>query len=526
MYTVYLADDEQLIREGLSETVPWEALGLKLIGTAENGKQALRGIQAGAPDIVLTDIQMPHLSGLELIEKIRQSYEGCRIIIITGYSEFSYAQSAIRLGVSDFVVKPIDIPALCGTLTRIVDELDRIRNKRDEVEKLRIRLQHADEYRYQQLLLRYMTGRITRQTFLEQIPVQVKRGRIIGLILLQIDNFDNITSGMDEESIFGMTQQMEFTIEKLGGDSMIIIEEPGGRYILLFFGEQEEDLRFELRSFVRRLRLSETQIAFTTVTSQIYPSVEDCCTAYSLLKKGVHYAFQLGGNRDIHADDAAKDSSDPLSGMPNAKRVLQSIASFNKNSIRRDFELLSKDIQSTGHNSYLYSRMLVGIIYNEIGKLMIDIGCPIESVVKNPLESYQKILTCTTLRDMLWELYRFIEVLCDFINRNSRTGKSTVERAKIYIEAHYADSSLTLDRVACEMGISPNYFSALFKQCTQISFINYLTSVRIGHAKKLLASKKYKTYEVANQCGYENPTYFSTIFKRHTGVSPSEYKEG
>lgn len=164
------------------------------------------------------------------------------------------------------------------------------------------------------------------------------------------------------------------------------------------------------------------------------------------------------------------------------------------------------------------------MVYGEIVKLLVDIGCPIENILENPLEAYRKILTCTTLDDMLRELYRFVARICDFLENNVNANKSAAERAKVYIEAHYADSGLTLDQVAGEMGISPNYFSALFKQSTDRSFISYLTGVRIAHAKEMLKSGSYKTYEVAMHCGYENPTYFSTIFKRRTGVSPSEYR--
>lgn len=168
--------------------------------------------------------------------------------------------------------------------------------------------------------------------------------------------------------------------------------------------------------------------------------------------------------------------------------------------------------------------MLVNVVYGEIVKLLVDINCPIDTILEDPLAAYRGILTHTTLDDMLQELYRFVCRICDFLEKNIKANQSVAERAKTYVAAHYADSSLTLDRVAGEMGISPNYFSALFKQNTGSSFINYLTNVRIAKAKELLRSGSSKTYEVAMRCGYENPTYFSTIFKRRTGVSPSEYR--
>ncbi len=525
MYTVYLADDERLIREGLAETIPWDGLGMRLVGTAEDGRQALKGIRDTKPDIVLTDIRMPYMDGLELIGKIREAYPACRVVIITGRGEFSYAQSAIQFGVSDFILKPIDITGLCRTLRKLKQELDSERHQQSEVEEMRLQLQQADEVRFQRYLRRYMMGRTPSQQFLDQVPEQLLRAQAVILVLLQIDNFDNLTAAMDEETIFSMTQKLEHSIAKAGENSgMISVEETSGRYLLLFTGPWKEDLSFEVRSYIRRLRLIEPDMEFTTVTSPVYDHIDCCREAYEFVRRGYEYAFQLGGQRDVQPEEIKSGVTNPLPDIPNVGRVIRSISTFNKKTIRNDFELLAEDIRQTGHNSYLYTHMLVSVVYGEIVKLLENINCPIDTILDDPLEDYRKILTRTTLDDMLRELYCFVARICDFVGKNIKANQSVAERAKAYIEAHYADSDLTLDQVAGEMGISPNYFSALFKQSTGSSFINYLTDVRISHAKELLKSRNYKTYEVAMRCGYENPTYFSTIFKRRTGVSPSEYR--
>lgn len=525
MYTVYLADDEQLIREGLAETIPWTSLGLNLVGTAEDGRQALQGIQEKKPDIVLTDIRMPYLDGLKLISRIRDVHPSCRVVIITGYGEFTYAQSAIQLGVSDFVLKPINITNLCRTLGKLTRELDSERHQQNEVEEMRVQLRQADEFRLQRQLRRYMMGRISRPQFLKQIPEKFLRARAMRLVLLQIDNFDKLTAAMNEETIFGMTQRLEQSIAKAGENtSMLSVEESNGRYLLLFTGISEEGISFEVRSYIHRLRLIASDMEFTTVISPIYDHIDCCQEAYEFVRRGSEYAFQLGSNRDVQPEDVNNSGANLLSDIPNVSRIIRSIATFNKKTIRKDFELLTEDIRRTGHNSYLYTHMLVSVVYGEIVKLLIDINCPIETILDDPLEDYRKILVRTTLDDMLQELYRFVARICDFLDKNINANQSAAERAKTYIETHYADSGLTLDQVASEMGISPNYFSALFKQNTGSSFINYLTNVRISHAKEYLKNRKYKTYEIALRCGYENPTYFSTIFKRRTGVSPSEYR--
>lgn len=124
MYQVMVADDEQIIREGLCKAIPWDTLGLSLAGQAANGVEAWTLIERCHPEIVLTDIRMPYLDGIELIRRIRGSGLQTRVVILSGYSEFEYAQTAVKLGVSDYVMKPVDVPAMCRTLRGIKDELD------------------------------------------------------------------------------------------------------------------------------------------------------------------------------------------------------------------------------------------------------------------------------------------------------------------------------------------------------------------------------------------------------------------
>lgn len=526
MFRVYLADDEQLIREGLAQTIPWETLGLTLVGQGADGQQAYREILEQKPEIVLTDIRMPYLDGLELISKVRTHLPDCRFVLITGFGEFEYARAAVRLGVSDFVLKPVDIPMLCATLTRLRTELEGMNSQKIEVDELRSRVQQADAFQLRKRLLRYMTSCIGTQVP-EQLPETLRRANAISLVLLQIDQFDSLTASMGGELIFALTQTLENTLEQIrNGLQEVVLEEFGGRYLLLFFGEEAQKLQFEVNAYIRRLRMVSGNLKFTAVFSPAYPGISQCPDAYQFVCDNLPYAFQAGANCDVHPEAWEKKDAVSFPDIPNMGKVIRDISSFNKNVIQKDFDLLAEEIRQTGHNSYLYTHMLVSVVYGEILKMLMDIHCPIESIMENPTDAYKKILACSTLDDMLAQLFGFIAKICDHLENNTSANQNAAERAKVYIEEHYVDSGLTLNEVAGAIGISPNYFSALFKEATGSSFITFLTTVRLSHAKELLKTGTYKTYEVAAYCGYENSTYFSTIFKKYTGVSPSEYRDG
>lgn len=525
MYRVFLADDEALIREGLEQTIPWKSLGMELVGTAQNGLQALEKIQTARPDIVLTDIRMPFLDGLELVRKAREFLPNCRFIIITGYEEFDYAYSAIQLGVSDYVLKPVDMALLCRTLVKIKRTLDSQSTSPAVPADLHTESPETSDIETEHIFLRYVTKRLSLKQFREWLPPRFSSNWFCAGILLQLDQFDKLTSSMGEEEIFDLTQKLKYTLmDTLQSPEKLILEQSIGTYFLILFDAREDGLHMLARSYIQRLRMVITEYSYTTASSDVFSGPEGCRPAFEQASHCISYAFRHGANSDIQPKDVETDSPASIAEL-SIGGVVQSIATFKKQVIRKELTQLESEIQQMGHNSYLYTRMMASMVYGEILKLLVEIDCPIQSIMKNPTASYKSILSCTTLHTMMQELYRFVEVICDFLETNGAANKNISQRAKIYIDVHFQDAQLSLNQVSEFLGISPNYFSALFKQSTGQSFISYLTCVRLEHAKKLLQLGGRKTYEVARQCGYENAAYFSTIFKRAVGLSPSEYYE-
>ncbi|MDO4270267.1 MAG: response regulator [Eubacteriales bacterium] len=524
MYQVIVADDEQIIREGLCRAIPWEKLGLSLAGQAANGAEAWALIRQHRPEIVLTDIRMPYLDGIELIRKMRGAGIEARIIILSGYSEFEYAQTAVKLGVSDYVMKPVDVPSMCRTLCGLKEDLDAQFHRENEVEELRRRVQEDGELALHGKLLRYMRRRISGEQFLDGLPQPLAESACCLCALLQLDRFDHLTGGMPEEEIFRLTQELEAVmLEQADRDGMLVMEESNGRYLILFYGGAADDVAFAARSYIRRLRMSIANRDYTTAVSAVFSPISRCPEAYDMALRTLERAFLVGVNQDVEPEPEKKEAA----GLPDTfdvGRIVRTISTFDKQAIRKEFAAIERDIRQTRHNSFLYTRMMVSFVYGEIMKLLADIHCPLQEIMEDSTGAYKRILSCQTLSGMMNELYAFIAEICDFLDDGHNANKNAVERAKVYIEGHFSESGLTLDEVAGAVGMSPNYFSALFKQNEGRSFISYLTGVRLDRAKRLLESGDHRSYEVSYQCGYENPTYFSTIFKRHVGVSPSEYR--
>lgn len=525
MYKVFLADDERIIRDGISASVPWEDMGLTLAGVADDGKTALMHIRESRPDIILTDINMPRMNGLEMIEQIKKSLPNSRILIITGYGEFEYAQKAIQLGVDDFILKPVDIPELCNKLRKIISALNTEMSRNNKIESLKQQAKFADDFRLRKGLMKYIKSLTTWETVYPLLPKKMQTATTCSLLKIIINDFDTLTSGMTVQEIFEYMQEIEDAILRVAGETaMWMLDQTDESYLLLFLGNEQEEHCFTCRSFIRRLRFVLSDKQYITVRSCVYDTVRDLPQAWEDLGNGQKFAFNQGQNSDIDMENPPMILDDSTAEMPNARKIVHTLATFNTADVLKELEILKESLCKTGKNSYLYTRMLLGGIYNECGKLMDDIGYPLDAIMDDPLAEYQKIMSSVSMDDTFKKLGRFLERLCIAANRNTTSVQNAIEKAKIYIQIHFSESFLTLNMVADAVGMSSNYFSAQFKQYEGTSFINYLTKIRIEYAQSLLKGGKTKTYEIAKKCGYENPTYFSTIFRRQTGLSPKEYQ--
>lgn len=523
MFSVIFVDDEQLIREGLAKNIPWKDLNLNLSGIASNGKEALLLAKKIHPDIVITDIRMPFLDGLELIEKIRDLNYRCKFIVISGYEEFDYALKAINLGVSAFIIKPIEIDIFCKNLSQIVSQLSKEANLSNEIQQMKVYIQQTNQYKAQQLLLKYYTCHLPKSQFLNQIPAELKKNKYYQLILVEINHFDLTTENMDEEAIFDLTNSFEKSLITLGaGLTEILINKSIGIYYILFSENELQLLEHFVGLFFKRLRIINFNLEYTTISAPIYESIENTIEAYNLLSKCSDFIFFWGKNKDIKYTEIENPSDSQIISEININYLVQLISSLDKEKILRELNSLSMKIkQGDIIVSYMEIRMLVNVLFSETLKILEDINCSLPQTVFSSSTTYNRIFSQTTLDGMIEELEKFLAFVCDYSKKT--TDSYIIDKAKYYINKHFSDSNLTLAQISKELKISPNYFSALFNKKTGCLFIDYLTSIRLSNAKKYILNGNLKTYEIAQKCGYANPTYFSTIFKRHFGISPSDY---
>lgn len=357
MLKTIIVDDEDLIREGLIAEIDWNGAGYEVIGEAEDGEQALELVRELRPELVISDIKMPFMDGLQFIEHTKREYPDTYIVILSGHDEFQYAQRAVQLGAFEYMLKPIESEDLKRVLLRIREDHEAKQNKEEEM----------------LVLKRQVTERLPEEYIDDQ--------------------------------------------------------------------------------WITALRVAD------------------------------------------------------------------------KAMINEKLDRWMTMIHEQGSNSYLYMQIVIGNLYKQILKAVKEIGGSVEEVLGKPTEVYKKIMAQESVEGMIEELRSVLSAIVDDLE-TKRSGRNDeiIHKAKVFIKTRYSDDKLSLEEVSNAVNMSPSYFSVLFKQKVGENFIDYLTAVRIQHACELLQNTGNKTYEIAEMTGYSNPTYFSTIFKKVKGLSPTEYR--
>ncbi len=514
MYSILIAEDDAIILKGLVRNVPWEQEGFTIVGTAADGELALQVLENQPVDIVLSDISMPFMDGLELTRQIKQRFKDTVVILFTGFEKFEYAKEAVHLGAFDFLLKPVECGQLLVCLHAAAKEIDQ---KRRSVRRERTSLPLLRQHLCIELFLKPMDKKLLddrMQLIQMPAPAYPLRGAVIAL-----DDYDNA------EYMVLTPEQLRFCVANIAGEKLAPL---GFAYVW----EGEGDL---VNCIVQE---NETQAAYKAF-SDIRQTV--------LLSLGAKISIGLGGCESLNRVSAsARQAQRALNAQVLTGRG--QVTCWETLEIRPD-ESIEPDIKDV--EARFYELLLRGSEAESI-RLLADlrpqIGLELASVTAVRLASVmdraaatlraglldgvpmldsdglvQGLLKQKTLPAQFELLENAVKDLCSQLME--RRQKDPVnEQLLAYILAHFHEESLSLPQVARQVHLSPVYLSTYFKQKNGMLFSEYLTKLRLEKACQLLLEGNGKTYEVAMEVGFSNPQYFSVLFKKHFGLSPGAYR--
>ena len=526
MYKVFLVDDEIVVREGIRSNFPWEETEFVLAGEAPDGEIALSMLQDVKPDILITDIRMPFMDGLELCRQVSRTMPWMYIIILSGYDDFAYAREAISLGVTEYLLKPVSGQELRGVLERIGQRIHE--DKRRQASFLAYREQMA------------ASSRILKEKLLTELyggancDRVVKSARSMQMNLLANRSLVMLLSPSPEpesEADMVTTQGvLERLAEGSGGTAHLCRSYFNGNaeFVFLILGDNSGDLEERAYGLAQSARYDAERSASVKLLVAIGEDVES-------LKE---ISRSLNNAREIMEKlKAGKEENDPrrIMGAQDLTREELSLPDMDAAPLSEQLKyaalgdvdaILNRYVAGMG-DAAAQSVMMANYFFVEImlaaSRMVKDShGAPHE-VIPEAFKAQNSMLTVDEVlplcRDMLQKAIFFRD------SRDSARYGSVIRKAQAFIAEHYSDSNVTLHDVAGHVALSNNHFCTVFSQEMGVTFTEYLTSVRIGRAKELLGTTSMRTGDVAYAVGYNDPHYFSYLFKKNTGLSPRDWRK-
>lgn len=532
MYKILIVDDEAVVREGIKHAINWSEFGFELIGGCKNGKQAIEIIEETVPDVVITDICMPIMDGIALTKYLSECYPSIKVILLTGFDEFEYAQQAVKLKVVDFIVKPITAAEFRDVLEKMKLDLDREMAYAHHIDKLKKQLEES----YDILKLRFLNQWILKPLTAEEIYEKAAYFNIDlskkywTVLLVDVDDPSEIKKqhpGSDDELLYLALQNMceEIAVKWTQG---VVFQNTAHQMIILMSEDQKElayqiamDTAQEIKELSQKHLKFTVSIGVSTATEEVFkvPII------YEEAGRALEYRFLIGGNQVIYIDDVEAEHS--TSKMYTIKWMEQFISDVKMGSFKRieeHLEVVFKRLEESFvsiEQCYLYAQQILLFMLNEFEGIEDSLK-EIEQKEKSIVEVVYHYKTIFQLKDWMKEFCK--QVSTNITSRKLDQFMIHALKAEEYIRQNYKNN-LTLTSVCQELCLSRSYFSMIIKQHTGMTFIEYLTKLRIDKAKELLRTTSLKTYEVADEVGYEDAHYFSLIFKKGTGISPTEYRK-
>lgn len=515
---ILLVEDEPMFRKGLAKMIGGLNMGWEVCGEAENGEEAEQLIENLCPDLVITDIRMPLMDGLELLQRVKAAHPDIAVIVITGYQDFQYAQSALRSGALDMLVKPCSKQDICLVLDKAAAAVavKRERRRSEQREETR-RLDNALREQFLRLPCRPETAAVLQR-------------RICGtqMILLHIEDYFPAHKQYAKKDIpllqFAVLNIVGEVFKEVQGEAdHLLIVETG--CFALFFRElvKEQELHQAIAgSLLSFLGLqAKLQKAVTVGTLEQLPDLYEEWV-------GVRQSGTAAGgvpasalSRDETFYSLPEGAPSRLKQQMIAEQLNELIKEGKLKELKECLEQLTEAVCASGPDVRKLEALSLEFALQDTARKQLEAEYDYGLLPKR----IERLHECGSLKELReWlaeETGRFLEAQAEW---QRKYGGNSVAAAIRYMEEHYAEQ-LTLTAVAVQAHLSPAYFSHLFKKETGRSFVTFLIEMRMDKAKQLLAGTNLNVTEVAGIVGYDLPNYFAKLFKQFSGFTPKEYRK-
>lgn len=535
MIKIFLVEDEKIVREGIKTGIPWERHGFEFVGEAPDGELAFPLIQEKRPDILLTDIRMPFMDGLELAELVKRELPDTRVMFFSGYDDFDYAKRAIRIGAADYLLKPISSEKLLEALERMSESIVQQRNEKEYRLGLERMLEERLMIERDRLFDDMVAGRMPLTEMMEagkKHHLNLSASRY-NLLLFQTST----AADQEQYSADKVAFEAELNAAMEKESRIISFNRLSEGYAFLIKGIDDASLERQiehLRDLLKTLAGRYSNMQYFGGIGTPVVRLGELGECYQSANRVFAHRYLMEPNQilreqDLHAgQELLPDMSIKSMDVGNLDRSI--IANFLKNGSEADAEyFVDEYFAGFGENvnSVMFRQYLVLDLYMAVTGFVTQLGLDPEDLVANfgDLDGLQPAITAVKSSvDCAKTLVKTaIGLRVEFSQKKYRL---VLEKARDYIKNHYQDEDISLNVVASCVNISPNHFSSIFSQEMGTTFIEYLTNTRMEAARTLMRTTCKRTSEISYDVGYKDPHYFSYLFKKTQGMTPKDFRAG
>lgn len=533
---VFLVEDEMVIRRGIKNSIDWEKEGYIFCGEASDGELAYPMIIKEKPDILITDIRMPFMDGLELCKLVKEELPNIKILILSGYDEFDYAKEAIRLGVTEYLLKPISSGKLLEALNGVSESIRREKEDKDLVRKYMEEMRENTEHEKQKFFEQMIAGNLSMADALET-GKKYEMNLSAGMYNLLLFRF---TLGEENRKSGELLGEAEYAIKKLTERLEYVFEfqrdVEGWAFLLMADNEEQMSERVkELSKDLEEIMKNYSTITYFGGIGQPVARLRELEESFREAERALAARFTMELNRIISVEDIRMaqnvDTLDDIeiTSFGEIEKTRTMLEKFLNNGAEDEIdefvdvyinELPEENLKSVLMRQYII--MDAYIVMMSFCEKIEGIEGEMQAQSEELKNSMKTIQTLEEIKNYIRMLLKKIIGVRDTIS--GRRYSDIIEIAKDQIRKTYMSDEISLNTIAAEVGMSPSYFSSIFSKEMGKTFVEYLTEIRMDRAKELLMCSSMKTSEIGYEVGYKDPHYFSYIFKKTQNCIPKEFR--
>jgi len=530
---IFLVEDEMVIRNGIKNGIEWEKEGYKFAGEASDGELAYPMILKEKPDILLTDIRMPFMDGLELSRLVKEEFPDIKIILLSGYDEFDYAKEAIKLGATEYLLKPVSASELLNVLRKVADSVRQEKEEKELLKKYLEDMKENVEHEKMKFFGRLISGELST---VDAISAGKQYDMNLSACVYRIMLFKfyyTMNAKRQLGSIIKASEELESMTAKV--PYVHSFQRGADGWAFLLTADDEGQMQQRTERFSRRIQemmdnFKELEYfgGIGSMVERIGKLPESFADAdYAFSERFIGALNRIAQSNEMKSQQGL--SSFEVHNFGEIEQTRNSVEKFLNNGsteeIDRFVEVYVGEISAENFKSILMRQYLIMDIYIVIMSFYEKMNVSDEDFSKEAdsfKNAIQKIHTLEEVSEYMKEILRRVLDIRDTVS--GRRYSDIIKAAQEIINRDYMTEEISLGTVATKIGMSPSYFSSVFSKEMGKTFVEYLTGIRMDKAKELLMCSSLKTSEVGYEVGYKDAHYFSYIFKKTQGYSPKEYR--